>query len=246
MQRILIYGATSAMAQEYAKLAASHGSSFFLVAREQSRLAAVRDELMARGAHFVAISSESAERLGTAADTTLGDAVRDLGTIDVVLIAYGQLGDQQLCERDPNEAESVILTNFVSVARLLTKVANLLEEQRSGTIAVISSVAGDRGRQSNYVYGSAKAGLSAFLSGLRNRLYKVGVAVVDIRPGFVATPMVKHLKQGPLFADVRLVGNGIFLAIRKKRDIVYLPWFWRWIMLIVKLIPERVFKRLAL
>ena len=128
----------------------------------------------------------------------------------------------------------------------LTPVANYFEKLQKGTIAVGSSVAGDRGRQSNYLYGTAKGAKTIFLQGLRNRLTKSGVQVLTIKPGFVDTPMTAHIEKGPLFVDPEVIAQGIMKAIKNKRDVVYLPFFWRWIMLIIKLIPEKIFKRLSL
>ena len=158
------------------------------------------------------------------------------------------LPDQEACAADARAALAAVDVNFTSVVSLCTELANLLETQGSGSLAVISSVAGDRGRQSNYVYGAAKAGLSAFLQGLRNRLHPVGVQVLTIKPGFVATKMTEHLpnRSGPLWAQPDEIAAGIFSAIQKGKNEVYLPRFWALIMLIIKLLPEAVFKRLKL
>jgi short-subunit dehydrogenase len=129
---------------------------------------------------------------------------------------------------------------------MLTPIADFFEKQKHGVITVISSVAGDRGRQSNYIYGSAKAGLSVYLDGLRNRLYSAGVAVVTIKPGFVDTPMTAHLKKGFLFASPEKVARDILRAIEKRKCVVYTPWFWRWIMFVIKSIPETIFRKLKL
>ena len=129
---------------------------------------------------------------------------------------------------------------------MLTLLANQCETQQHGCLAVISSVAGERGRQSNYIYGAAKGGLNLFLQGLRNRLTQAGVTVITIKPGFVDTPMTTAFPKNALFASAETVGAGVYRAIMKKKDIAYVPSFWRWIMLIIRLIPERVFKRLAL
>ena len=129
---------------------------------------------------------------------------------------------------------------------LLTLLANRLEVQGNGCLAVISSVAGDRGRPSNYVYGAAKGGISIFLQGLRARLHRAGVAVVTVKPGFVDTPMTAKLPRTPLFASARRVGRTVYRAIERRRDVVYVPWFWRPIMVLVKTIPEAIFKRLRL
>jgi short-subunit dehydrogenase len=115
---------------------------------------------------------------------------------------------------------------------------------RQGTLAVISSVAGDRGRRSNYVYGASKGALSIFLDGVRSRLDRAGVQVLTIKPGFVATPMTSHLEQGPLFAQPAQVAKGIVKAVERRRDVVYLPAFWAVIMLVIRLVPRPLFKKL--
>jgi short-subunit dehydrogenase len=169
-----------------------------------------------------------------------------LDGLDMLLIAHGTLGDQRKCELSVAETLKELNTNAISVISLLTISANYFEQQRRGCIAVISSVAGDRGRQSNYVYGTAKGAVNVFLQGLRNRLHKARVSVLTVKPGFVDTPMTATLRKGPLFARPSSVGKGIYLAMLKGRDVVYLPWFWRLIMFVVKSIPERIFKQLSL
>lgn len=172
--------------------------------------------------------------------------VDKLGNIDIVLVAYGSLGDQPACETDVDLALQELNTNCLSVISLLTLLANVLEKQASGCIAVISSVAGDRGRQSNYIYGTAKGALTIFLQGLRNRLDRKGVHVLTIKPGFVNTPMTQDFKKGLLWVSPDNIAKGIENAIKRKKDTVYLPFFWRYIMLIIKLIPENIFKRMSL
>jgi short-subunit dehydrogenase len=169
-----------------------------------------------------------------------------LGGLDTVLIAYGTLGDQKASAASVPETLEQLSTNFLSVVALGTLLANRLEAQRSGCLAVISSVAGERGRQSNYVYGTAKAGVSAFLQGLRNRLYPSGVQVLTIKPGFVDTPMTAGLKKGPLFASADAVARGIVRAVDRRKDVVYLPAFWAPIMALIRAIPEGIFKRMKL
>jgi short-subunit dehydrogenase len=242
----MIFGATSAMAHEFAKCFAVGGSRFFLVARNAERLAAVRADLLTRGAGQVEVVAADAAAFSEGKDKLLNQAVASLGDLDIVLFAHGVLGIQKESEQDVDKAVEIIDVNFISIVRQLTYVGNFFENRKAGTIVTISSVAGDRGRQSNYVYGAAKAGLSAFLQGLRNRLYHANVNVIDIRPGFVSTRMTSEMRQGILFADPGDVGRGIYLAVLKGRNIVYLPWFWRWIMLVVKSIPEAIFKRLRM
>jgi short-subunit dehydrogenase len=169
-----------------------------------------------------------------------------LGGIDIVLIAHGSLPDQKACEQDTQKTLEAINTNAISTISLLTYLANHFERQGRGTIAVISSVAGDRGRQSNYVYGTAKAAVTVFLQGLRNRLYKSGVQVLTIKPGFVDTPMTAAFKKGLLWASPEEIAKAIYIAIATTKDIIYAPWYWRWILLIIRHIPEILFKRLSL
>jgi decaprenylphospho-beta-D-erythro-pentofuranosid-2-ulose 2-reductase len=173
-------------------------------------------------------------------------AAQALGGLDGALIAHGVLGDQKVCEHSWAETEKVLRTNFLSAASLLTALANRFEAQKAGTLVVISSVAGDRGRQSNYVYGASKGALSVFLQGLRNRLARSGVAVVTVKPGFVDTPMTADMKKNALFATPDKVARGIVRAADARKDEVYLPGFWGPIMFAIRGIPERVFKRMKL
>ncbi|HET9087258.1 MAG TPA: SDR family oxidoreductase [Acidobacteriaceae bacterium] len=243
--RILVLGATSAIAQAWMRLLAPYGASFFLVARNPDRLESVAKDLVARGA--AAVHAETADLDDTARHAALLDrAAGLLEGLDCALIAHGVLGDQAACERDFAEAAASLQTNFISAASLVTCLANFFAAQYAGTIAVISSVAGDRGRKSNYVYGSAKAGLNAFLDGVRNRVDRQGVQVLTIRPGFVATPMTAHLPQGPLFATPDKVARDILNAVQSRRDVLYTPWFWAPIMAMIRVIPEWKFKRMDL
>jgi len=245
VKRIVVFGATSAIAQACARIWAGRGDALFLVGRNAERLEAVAGDLKVRGASQVEWLAHDLADL-EAHESLVARADAALGGIDVALVAHGVLGDQMLLREDVSLAVESIHVNFVSAASLLAHLANLLERRKAGTIAVISSVAGDRGRQSNYVYGAAKAGLTAFASGLRNRLQKSGVSVVTIKPGFVDTPMTAHVKKGPLFARPDTVARAIVRAIDRRKDVVYVPGFWRLIMWVVRSIPERIFKRLSL
>lgn len=242
--RILIIGATSAIAQSVAKRYAQQQADLFLVARNEKQLAIVTDDLMVRGAARVGYAIWDAHET-SAQSAMLASAHDFLGGFDVVLVAYGSLPDQQACEQDVTHTLTEFNTNGLSVIALLTVVANQMLKQNRGTIAVISSVAGDRGRQSNYVYGAAKAAVSVFLQGLRARLFKHNIHVLTIKPGFVATPMTAHLKQNALFVSPDKVAGEIMKAIDKKRHQLYTPIFWLPIMLLVKALPERIAKRLS-
>jgi decaprenylphospho-beta-D-erythro-pentofuranosid-2-ulose 2-reductase len=177
----------------------------------------------------------------------LNDAESSLSGLDTVLIAHGTLSDQKACESSVELTLRELTTNGLSVVALLTSVAARFEQRRAGTIVVISSVAGDRGRQSNYVYGSAKALVTAFTSGLRQRLYASGVAVVTIKPGFVDTPMTAAFPKGALWAKPQKIANGIVAAVDGgAATVLYLPAFWRLIMFVIRSVPEAVFRRLKL
>ncbi len=244
-KNILVIGASSAMAQETMKNFAADGSSFVLVARSEDKLQAIATDLTARGAKKVQCYNANADDL-ILRDDIESKAIDYLGHIDIALIAHGSLGNQQEDQESVKKTTEILSTNFISTVCSLTRLANYFEKRKSGSIAVISSVAGDRGRPSNYIYGSAKAGLSSFLSGLRARLFKAGVSVTTIKPGFVSTPMTAEFDQGPLFATSKKVGRGIYKAINKKKDISYQPGFWCLIMFVIKCIPECIFKRLNL
>jgi len=245
MKKVLIIGATSAIAQATARIYAAKGDALFLVARTTEKVESVANDLKVRGASKV--ETMAADLLNfDQHELILKQSVAALGGLDVVLIAHGTLGDQQKSAETYAVAERELRTNLLSVISLLTPIASYFEAQKSGVIAVISSVAGDRGRQSNYVYGTAKGALNIFLQGLRNRMYPSGVCVLTIKPGFVDTPMTEAIKKNPLFASPDAIAKGIYRAINAKRDIAYLPWFWFWIMLIIKHVPERIFKRLKL
>lgn len=242
-KKILVLGATSAIAQAWMRLLAPDGASFFLVARNAAHLDSVAKDLATRGA--AAVYLETADLDQTAEHVSLLErAVAALGGVDCALIAHGVLGDQAAGERDFAVASASLQTNFLSTVSLATWLANFFAAQYRGGLVVISSVAGDRGRKSNYIYGSAKAGLNAFLDGVRNRVDRDGVQVLTVRPGFVSTPMTAHLPQGPLFASPDAVAHDILRAIEHRRDVIYTPWFWRWIMVLVRAIPEWKFKRM--
>ena len=245
MQKILIIGATSAIAEATARLWATRGDALFLVGRRTSQLNTIADDLRIRGAASVGCFTMDA--CDTSAHAAMLEAAEmALGGLDVALIAHGSLPDQKACEASVELTLKEIETNALSVIALAARLAEGFEKQGSGTLAVISSVAGDRGRQSNYVYGAAKGMVSLFMQGLRNRLAKKGVQVLTIKPGFVDTPMTAAFPKGALWAKPDAIARGIVRAIDRNADEVYLPGFWRMIMFIVRHIPERVFKKLSL
>ena len=243
MLRIVIVGATSAIAEHTARCYAARGARLFLVGRQAQRLADIVEDLRIRGAKDATFAVLDVNQLAEHADV-LAQAWSWLGEVDAMLIAHGTLPNQSDCEQSPELAVAEFNINATATIALMTLAATKLEAQRHGTLAVISSVAGDRGRQSNYLYGAAKAAVSTFASGLRQRLTKVGVNIVTIKPGFVDTPMTREFRKGALWAKPETVARGIMRAIDRRRSVVYLPWFWSMIMLIIKLIPEFLFKRI--
>lgn len=249
LKKVLILGATSAIAERVARQLVAEGASIFCVGRNQGKLDVLVADLKVRAqTNTVVVESLQADLIDSTRHADLIEAaVSGLGGLDAVLIAHGSLPDQAKCESNYSSAFEEININALSVISLLTLLANYFEEQRQGVIAVISSVAGDRGRQSNYVYGAAKGMVSLFMQGLQNRLFKSGVSVVTIKPGFVDTPMTSEFdKSGPLWAKPDVIASGIVKAMKKGRGQVYLPGFWWLIMTIIKVIPEQIFKRLSL
>jgi len=244
IQRILIVGATSAIATEVARAFAERGASLILTGRKPERLAALADDLAVRGA--AEVETAVLDVLATDSHAAVVERAFAPGRLDVAVIAHGTLPDQTRCQESAAETIRALEVNFTATAALLTLLANRFEAQRGGVIAVITSVAGDRGRQSNYVYGAAKGGLAVFLQGLRNRLHHQGVSVVTLKPGLVDTPMTAEVPKNPLFSSARRAGRAIHSAIEGRRDVAYIPWFWRPIMALVTSLPESVFKRLRL
>lgn len=245
MKKTLIIGATSAIAEATARRMAQRGDALFLVGRSAPRLQTMVDDLCARGAKQVHMAVMDANDFH-AHDAILRAADTALDGIDTVLISHGTLSDQAACVQSVDLTMAELRTNALSVVAMLTLIANLFERRRAGTIAVISSVAGERGRQSNYVYGSAKAMVTAFMSGLRQRLAKAGVSVVTIKPGFVDTPMTSAFRKGALWISPDAAAGHIVNAIDSGVAVAYVPGFWRYIMLIIRAIPDVVFRRLAL
>jgi decaprenylphospho-beta-D-erythro-pentofuranosid-2-ulose 2-reductase len=245
VRKILILGAASAIAQATARIFASRGDSLFLVARSAKSLEDIAADLSVRGAATVAVEAMDMNDFN-AHEAMLARAEQSMSGLDTVLIAHGTLSDQKACESSVERTLEDLSTNGVSVIAVLTLIGARFEARRAGTIVVISSVAGDRGRQSNYVYGSAKALVTAYSSGLRQRLHKSGVAVITIKPGFVDTPMTAAFPKGALWAKPAQIASGIARAIDRSSTVVYLPGFWRLIMFVIRSIPERLFRALKL
>lgn len=245
LRKILIIGANSAIAKATARLYAQANDSLFLLGRDVKQLAMLKADLEVRGAASVDFARFDALQFASH-EALIEQAVDALGHIDIVLISHGSLPDQSLCERDFDAALEAFNINALSVISLLTHVSRILVQQQNACIAVVTSVAGVRGRQSNFVYGAAKAMVSTYLQGLRGRLFPHNVNVVDIKPGFVDSPMTAHLSKGALWAMPDQIAERIVRGIEKKHTTVYAPGFWRLIMIIVSSVPEFVFKRLKI
>ncbi len=244
MHKILIIGATSAIAEACARRWAERGATLYLLARDRQRLQAIADDLRVRGSAEIGTDvldvNDFAEH-----EKAIEQARAALGGIDVALIAHGTLPDQGECRLSVEHTMQEFTTNGSAAIALMNHLARVFEGQGHGTLAVISSVAGDRGRASNAVYGAAKAAVSAYASALRQHLGRHGVDVLTIKPGFVDTPMTAHLGgKGALWATPERIAAGIVRAVERRRSIVYLPWFWRPIMTLIRLLPEFLFRRM--
>jgi decaprenylphospho-beta-D-erythro-pentofuranosid-2-ulose 2-reductase len=241
-QTVLVLGARSDIGRAIARRFAEAGSSVTLAARGAADLSADRSDLEIRAGAPAGLIEF---------DVTDGRAEAFFGSLgampDIVVMVVGLLGDQARAEADLPAALQVMATNYTGPAAYLLAAASRMEARGSGCIVGISSVAGDRGRKSNYVYGSAKAGFTAFLSGLRNRLAMRGVGVITVKPGFVATRMTAGMKLPALLtASPREVAEATFGAVKKNRDVIYVRPVWRLVMLVIQSIPERLFKRMSL
>ncbi len=246
MTNVVIFGASSAIAQASARLLAQRGYTLLLVARDSHKLEAIAADLNLHGAKDVICVQQDLAHIENYDSfiQTLNDKLT--GNIDITLLAHGTLDDQAKLQQSCSKTFESLHLNALSYIGLLTVLANQMETKRAGTLIAISSVAGDRGRQSNYVYGSAKGLVSLFCQGLRNRLDKAGVQVITIKPGFVDTPMTAAFPKGALWAQPETIAQGIIKALDKKRNTVYLPSFWRLIMFVITHIPEKIFKKLSL
>ncbi len=247
-ENILILGATSGIAKALNLELASAGHRLILAGRDATQLQRLADDVKIR--HNVTVTAEPFDALDFDSHPRfLNKVLADFGgKLDGVVLCYGYMVDQPVTETDFAAARRTIDVNYTSAVSILHLIAAHMESQKTGWIAAISSVAGDRGRQSNYTYGSSKAALTAFLQGLRNRLTKSNVHVLTIKPGFVDTAMTvgKVNPNSPIVAKPEKVARDIARAIRRRKNVLYTPWFWRIIMTIVCSVPERVFKRMKM
>jgi decaprenylphospho-beta-D-erythro-pentofuranosid-2-ulose 2-reductase len=243
MRHILVFGATSAVAARVIARWAARGERLHLVGRDPDKLAAVAAACPSRGG--VTTASAELGELGQAEALVEACVAALAGRVDLVFVAHGDLGDQLRSEHDFAEAERILRVNFLSVVALLVPLATLLEQQGAGALAVITSVAGERGRPRNYTYGAAKGGLNIYLQGLRSRLYAAGVSVTTIKLGPVDTPMTAQHRKTAIFATADGVASDIVAAIDRGAGEVYVPGYWRMILWVVRNTPEALFQRLG-
>ncbi len=241
--KILVIGATSAIAMATARLYAQQNAEVFLIGRDQARVSALGDDLTVRGAKLLGSTILDLTKTNEH-NKVLSEAFDTMKSVDLVLICHGNLPDQSECETSYKAALKAVDVNALSTISLLSILGERFIEQGKGTIAVVTSVAGDRGRQPNYVYGAAKAMVSTYLQGFRGRVFQHGVHVLDIKPGLVDSPMTAQFDKGALWSQPEVVAKNIVSGVKYKRHTIYSPGYWRLIMLIVCSIPEFIFKRL--
>jgi decaprenylphospho-beta-D-erythro-pentofuranosid-2-ulose 2-reductase len=243
--KVVILGALSGMATEIARIYAARGADLGLLGSSAERLADFSADLRVRGAREV--KTLAIDLAGPVShETVLNEFAADMGAIDVLILAYGRLGDQARACDELQHAAEILTTNFTSAALWLLAAAKRMTGD--ATIVVFSSVAGDRGRRSNYIYGSAKGGLAVLAQGMAHQLAATGPRILIIKPGFVETAMTEGMRRsGPLWVSARRAAGTVVNAIDRKRGaIVYVPGYWRWIMLVIRLVPAPIFNRIRL
>jgi decaprenylphospho-beta-D-erythro-pentofuranosid-2-ulose 2-reductase len=243
---VVVLGATSPIARAVAGELAARGHRIILAGRDAGELERNAADLAIRHGGEVATIGYDARDAGAARKLHAAVDARTAGSLEGVVAAVGMLGDAERAATDPGYAVEMIHANFTGMVAAVTGLANTLAARRAGFIIGIASVAGDRGRQSNYTYGAAKGGFALWLQGLRNRMWHHGVRVLTVKPGFVDTEMTYGLPGMFLVADPRRVGTAVVRALDRGRDVLYVPGFWRAIMWVIRAIPERLFKRLRL
>lgn len=246
MKTILILGANSGMAKPLARRLVLSQAQLVLAGRNLKELEASAADL--------AIRSQGPKPMVFPFDIAalenhgsfLAQVLKKVKNLDEAYLFVGCMHEQKAAESDPALAREMLMANYVGAVSILECLAGYMGKRGQGLIVGVSSVAGDRGRQSNYIYGSSKAGLSVYLQGLRNRLAPKGVHVMTVKPGMVDTAMTRNMRKGLLFAKPDAIAKGILKAVRRKKNVVYLPGFWRWIMLIIRMVPEGVFKKMKM
>jgi len=242
MARVVILGVTSPIARILATRFAADGAAVYLAARDVGEAERIASDISVRTGAVAMSGAFDAADFASHPDF-IRRAVDELGGLDGVVLCFGTLGDEDAAQIDPIAALATLHQNFTGAVSLMTLAGCILEQQKHGFMIVIGSVAGDRGRAKNYVYGAAKGGLHTFTQGLRGRLTRAGVHVMTVKLGTVDTRMTWGREGTLLTVPPEKAANAIYAAYQRKAEVVYVPWFWRPIMGIVKLIPERFFKR---
>lgn len=240
----IILGATSSIARAFARKCAENGAELLLLGRDMPELKRIAQDCSLRGAasaEAVAFDARKPARFAA----IIARAATHSGSLNAAVFV-GAMPEQPDMDADPSMIDAAVQDNFTGPARFLHLLAPYLEERESGTIIGVGSVAGDRGRVGNYVYGAAKAGFHTYLSGLRNRLGRKGGHVITVKPGFVDTAMTWGIGGMFLVASPEAVADSLLKAVQKRRNVVYTPWFWRYIMLIIRHIPEFIFKKMSI
>lgn len=245
-ENIIAIGATSTICKHLLAEYVKEKDNVILLGRSETELKKIAHELRSKnGANAVSIRIFDSNGLSDH-QQLISQIFQSFGHIDTCIVATGSLGDQMEARSSNDRQFKIINSNFVGIISILSGIANHMEERRKGAIVVLSSVAGDRGRQSNYVYGSAKSGMNAYLSGLRNRLHSASICVLTVKLGFTNTRMIEDLPKSKLAVSPDYAAKQIAKAIRARRDVIYVPFFWRYIMLLIKSLPESLFKRTKL
>ncbi len=240
----IILGAGSAMARAFSRRCAAKGDHLYLLGRDMPELKRIAADLQLRGAaSALAIAFDA--RKPAKFESAIAEAASAGGVLNAAVF-IGSMPDQAEIDEDPGLIDGVVQDSFTGAARFLHQLAPYMEANGAGTMIGVGSVAGDRGRLGNYVYGAAKAGFHTYLSGLRNRLGRKGVQVITVKPGFVDTGMTWGIEGMFLVASPEDIAERLMVAVRKKHNVVYAPWFWRYIMLIIRNIPEFIFKKLSI
>ncbi|MCX7909230.1 MAG: SDR family NAD(P)-dependent oxidoreductase [Ignavibacteria bacterium] len=243
MERILVLGAYSGIGQAVLNILAKRNSKLFLVGRDQEKLRIVEEHLRVVGNSELFYFAMDLNEIESHKEL-LEKAIKQMNGLDTVFVCYGILPNQRELEQNPDKSIENYYTNALSTIHFVSLAANYFEAMHKGTIAVVTSVAGDRGRKSNYFYGSAKGCVDIFLEGLRHRLFGKNVKVVTIKPGVVDTPMTKDLDKKVFVSQPEEVAKDIVRALESNKDVVYTPWFWKYIMKVIRLMPSKIFYRL--
>lgn len=243
MKKVLVLGGYSGIAQAVLEILAKEETTLYLVGRSEEKLNIVQDHLQSIGNSIIFTKCLDLNKIEEH-KSLLEDAIRRMQGIDILFTCYGILPNQKELEQEPGKAIENYLTNAISIIHFVSLATNYFEERNKGTIAVVVSVAADRGRKSNYFYGSAKACIDTFLEGLRHRLYKTNVNVITIKPGVVDTPMTQNLEKKLLVSKPEKVAQDIVYAIKNNKQIVYTPWYWKYIMTFLRSLPKSIFYRL--